>query len=225
MFDNDGFYHLTTKQSALPTKAWKPSEPIKEKKPKKKDKFKKGSWKYFLWKRLRKWVSSRFVEEFHFVKLTNYLTYGSRVGGYKTEEFCTKLKKSKIKKAKQAEESMVLVNSYSREFNQISLKSYLKLMEIDKIAIEYELIGDLDGVERCTVYDTTITIDNINDLMEFIKNHRAGINGVYDIQCYCCAYTTYEFKFKMLVHMRDGSFKTYKSDMNDFMKDFDLYCF
>ena len=232
MINDKGFYRLTPTDdinrllhNMFTREPEKSSNQPKEKtKSKKQDpKFKKGSWKHILWKKLKKWKSSRFVEEFHFVKQTNYLVYQTNGDQYRVEPFSTKIKRSKLDKLKKRD-AWVMISSYDREFMKTSLRSYLRLMQIDRIALEYHLIGILDDEEPCDIYDETQVIDNVNDLVNFIKQHRAGINGVYDIQSYCCGYTYYEFKFRMVVRMRDGSVKTYKSE-NDFMKEYDLLQF
>lgn len=229
MINNNGFYQLTPKvdltKNTLNSQVMSHQSKKSNKKTTEKPKFKKGSWKHVLWKKIQKFKSSRFVEEFHFVKMTNYLVYKNSKNDYKMEEFSTRIKKSKIAKLKQSSDAWVLINSHDLEFVKVSLKSYLKLMKIDKIAIEYKLTGTYDDVDQCDIFETMCMIDNVNDLFRFIKQHRAGINGVYEMQSYCCEYMSFVFSFKMVVQMRDGQVKTYKSDMNDFMKDYGLYLF
>lgn len=228
MLNENGFYRLTPTcdinrlADDMFTRATEPAKNSK-KKSTKAPKFKRSSWKYSLWKKLTKWRSSKFSEDFHFVKQTNYLVYKTKGDQYQLEPFNSKIKKSRLEKLSQRE-SWVFVNSYDKDLMKVPLKSYMKLIQIDKISIEYHLLGTQDDDEIIDIYDNTIVIDNINDLAEFIKAHRAGINGVYDIQSYCCSYMHYDFKFRMVVAMRDGSCKTYKNE-NDFMKEFGLFQF
>lgn len=200
----------------------------KEEKPKvKKPKFKKGSWKDVLFKRVKDWKSSKLVEDFHFVKTDNLLVYKDPGSKPKVVSTKTRFDLDRIRKIhKSSDEAFVLISAFDRMYMKISLKSYLRLMEIDKIAISFRLRACFDGEEEVMdVYQTTQIIDNINALANFIDYHRRGVEGVYEVQAQCCGYTDYFFKFKILVYKRDGSVDTYKSDMNDFMKDYDLYQF
>lgn len=191
-----------------------------------KPKFKKGSWKHYLWKKIKKWKSSKFVEDFHFVKFDNLAVY-TKDGKPKIVMSSSRFDLKKLKDLQKKHGDLyVFVNATERMYMKISLKSYLKLMEIDKIAINFRLEACFDGeVEIDELYESDTIIDNINELANYINYHRKGIEGVYEIQARCCAYTDYHFKCRILVYKRDGSVETYKSDMNDFMKAYDLYQF
>ena len=73
--DSDGFVILerviaTTPSNPVTAKPEKPQDP---KKP-----FKKGSWKNWLLKKLRKFKAPNQVKGFHFTKLTNYVIYQTK---------------------------------------------------------------------------------------------------------------------------------------------------
>lgn len=231
MFDNDGFYHLTKKAQGAPEIKQKAKS--SQKSPKKTNvkppKFKKSSWKHHLWKRIRDWRSSRYVEEFHFVKLENLVIYeeDSSGGDSKLRVYTTRnrLKKKQLSKLKKSDNAYVLVNSYDQMYTKVPLKSYLKLIEIDKIAFDLTLTGVDDDGEEFDVLTQTVVVDNINDLMRYINTQRQGIEGVYEVEAACCGYTTFEFRFKIVVSKLNGEVITYKSDMNDFMSDYGLYKF
>ena len=203
----------------------KPAKKDKPKKSKKKPKFKKGTWKHWLWKKLKSWKSGKSVEDFHFTRLENLIIYND--GKPKVKIFSSQYSLDKIRKYQDTyKDAYLLINSTDQMYTRISLKSYLKLMEVDKIAINFRLRARYDcDVEVADVYELDEVIDSINELCRFINYHRQAINGVYEIQSQCCGYTDYEFKFKILVMKRDGSTETYKSDMNDFMKAYGLYQF
>lgn len=222
MSKKDEFFTLVPRKSEEKSKKDKKSKEKEIKAPE----FKKGSWKHWLWKKLKKWKSSRFVKDFHFVKFDNLAIY-SKDGKPKVIISSTRFDLKKLKELqKKYDDLYVLVNATEHMYMRISLKAYLRLMEIDKIAISFKLRASYDGeVEVMDVYQTDTVIDNINELANFINFHRKGVEGVYEIQAQCCAYTDYDFKFKILVYKRDGSVETYKSDMNDFMKAYDLYQF
>ena len=48
------------------------------------------------------------------------------------------------------------------------------------------------------------------------------VDGIYEMQALCCGYSRCDFRFKIMVYNKDGTVKTYKSDMNDFLEDYDL---
>ena len=222
MLDSNGFYHLTPKVDITKYSSGRVSTGTKEKKSKSKEpKFKKGSWKAVLYKKLKKWKSSKYVEDFHFVKAENLIVYSGNGDSLKAESFHKLMKKSRLKRLRE-KHGYVLLYAYDDTYTKLSIDSYLKLMDVDKIVVEFHLSASFDGQDECDVYENTTVIDNINDLMSFINQHRAGINGVYEIQANCCCFTDYTFKMKIVVRFNDGSVKTYKSDMNDFMKDFGI---
>lgn len=213
--ENDGFFQLIPK-------AKKDKKPKKKKEPK----FKKGGWKYWLNKKLRDWRSSKYVDHFHFEKRENIL-----IACRKDPEvmfFNKRIGKSTLKELKHLvdkDDVFVLIDAYDKTYLQFSIKSYLKLMEIDKMIINFHLEADNDGVEIVDVYENETVIDNINDLANFINFHRQGIEGVYAIQANCTCYTMYNFRFRIVVRKVDGSVETYKGDMNDFMKAYDIWPF
>ena len=220
MLDKNGFYRLSPKVD-ISQLIGKSKEEKKPKPKAKEPRFKKGSWKQVLYKKLKKWKSSRYVEDFHFVKAKNLVIYTGSGDTLKAETFDHVMKKSRLKKLK-SKDGFVMIYAYDDTYTKISIESYLKLLEIDRIIIEFHLSASFDGLDECDVYENTLVIDNINDLLAFINQHRAGINGVYEIQANCCCFTDYTFQMKMVVKKIDGSVQTYKSDMNDFMKEYKL---
>lgn len=222
--DENGFLRLIKKSKISSSQETIPvpekitpveKKPVKESKPKK-VKFKKGSWKYFLLKKLRHWRSSKFVKKFHFQKVWNLfiLPNGKKNGKYL--QFNEKVKNI------QDPNSYLLINSYDGIYTRVSSKAYHQLCRIDKISLSFTLRGEYDDGEIFDVYQDDRIIDNVNDLMSFINQHRQGITGVYDMMSYCGGFVIYDFKFRIVVQMKDGEVKTYKSDMNDFMKEFGL---
>ena len=229
MIDENGFTHLTRKKGfELPgTNTPKTTKSKKEKHSTSKDtkvQFKKGSWKHRFLKRLSTWASSRYSIKFHFVKLDNYVVYND-----KGRTICVpvreRIKKSLIKKLRGDHEAFIMINTYDQIFTKLSVKAYMKLMRIGKIMIGRHLTGSYDGVEQYNIYEDTVVIDNINDLMRYINHHRQLIDGICDVEAYCCGYSTHGYDLKIMVQYTDGEVKTYRSDMNDFMKDHGLYQF
>ena len=62
-YDQDGFIQLIRKQS--------PDVKPKDAKKSTKNPFKKGSWKHSMLKILKKWKSSKYVSDFHFIQQEN----------------------------------------------------------------------------------------------------------------------------------------------------------
>lgn len=215
-------FKLIRKKEASPTVEPEKKKKEKIQKPPKKNPFKKGSWKAYLYKLLKKWRSSKYVEDFHFVKLENIVIYKKD----KPKAILHKkmLSKDEIKRLQDKfPDCYILINSYDNMYSKISLASYLLLMDVDKIAIDFHLQALYDGEDEIyDVYKLNTIYDNINDLMSFINYHRQGIAGVYEVQAQCCCYTDFMFKFKIVVMKRDGTTETYKGDMNEFMTKYKL---
>ena len=219
--DKDGFLVLIPKK----TKNDKSESKPKKEKPEKahKNPFKKGSWKSYMYKRLKKWKPSKLSPDFHFVKSENIIlmTDGETP---KVSLFNHRLTKGKLEKLKQKhQDCAVLINCGVNTYLKISLKSYLKLIEIDKIYISVSITALDDGFnERFDFYNTEQVITNINDLMSFVNYHRQCIEGIYEIQANVCSFTDVNFKFKIVVLKRNGKAEVYKGDMNDFMAAYDI---
>lgn len=185
----------------------------------KEPKFKKGSWKDRLFKKLKKWRSSPFVEKFHFIKAANLLIQPSGDRNSKSGKFVRFTQKVKIGKGSN---EYLLINTYDEIYTRISSKAYRELCKIDRISLSFTLQGEDDDGEVFDVYDKELIIDNINDLMSFINFHRQGITGVYEIMMASSGFFYYNYRFKVVVRKTDGTVDTYKSDINDFMKEYDL---
>lgn len=218
----DEFYHL------IPRKKDEPKPEVKKEREKKvkPPKFKKGGWKHWLYKKLKGWKSCKYVEQFHFTKRSNILI--ACESDPEVMFFNHKVGKGTIKKLQKLagkENVFVLIDAYDQVYVKFPVKSYLKLMEIDKMIISFRLRANNDDIEIVDVYEDEVVITNINDLAAYINHFRQGIEGVYEIQANCCCFTYYEFKVKIVVMKTDGSVETYKGDMNDFMKEYGLHQF
>ena len=77
----------------------------------------------------------------------------------------------------------------------------------------------------CNVYEAQHTFMNINELAWFIIHHRHCIEGVYDVQAECYGFADYSFRFKIMVIHNNHEVETFKGDMNDFMKKYNLKLF
>lgn len=214
-YDQDGFLILIkkTKPEAQPAK------PKKEKKLKK-NPFKKGTWKHALMKTLLKWKSSKNISDFHFTKLDNLLISTDNSKKYKA--FSTRMSKEKLDKfSSKHDKAMILINAGLGVYIKLSLKCYLALMEINRIRISIFLKGQEDGAEEdewFDIYEDNTTIDNINQLMDFINYYRQLVNGVATVQAHCCWYTYVKYNVKTVVLKQDGSAEAYKGDFNEFLE-------
>lgn len=234
MRDQDGFHLLVRKNGTTDHKKSTVTRPIMkttinpEKKTvqtKIKNPFKKGSWKSQFWKNLRKYTIGRWISHFHNVNFQNYTIYRKEEDGdYEVTAHHNGLPKSFVQDLKHYDRAYIMIAVGDQMYSRISAKAYKKLMKVEKIAIHFILEALFDGEdEKVTLVEDYNTIDNINDLLSYLNYRRQGVYGVYELQARCCGYTDYFYNFKVLVSFRDGTCKTYKGDMNEFLKDFDLY--
>lgn len=211
-YDKDGFIKLIRKSAT----GEKPEK--KSKKP-----FKKGSWKAWLFKKLKKWKSSKHVQDFHFVKQENLIIVGkdgklkTTLTGHKPDDkLIEKLEKNK-------KNSFILINCGENIFTKISVKTYLKLMEIDRIAISVTLrCSDDAGEEEFDAYDDEQVFDNINSFLSWVNYYRQLVYGVCEIQSHMCGFMYTRYKAKTLIRKVDGTFETYKGDFNEVLKAYDI---
>lgn len=235
MKDADGFYVLIPHKepgylNKLIASRSKPKEVQKdsnENNKKKKVKFKKGTWKHSMLKLLRKWKPSRFITEFHQTKLENLVIYGD--GKLRADRFTGPFDASALKSIrKKNPTSFVLINTGTDAYIKIPIKSYIRLANVDKIGINFTLSCWYDDgyaeedEDRYDIGHDERVIDSINELLLYVEHIRHMVDGVYEMQALYCGYSRCDFRFKIMVYKKDGTVETYKSDMNDFLEDYDL---
>ena len=235
MKDADGFYVLIPHKepeylNKLIASRSKPKEvqnDSNENNKKKKVKFKKGTWKHSMLKLLRKWKPSRFITEFHQSKLENLVIYGD--GKLRADRFTGPFDASALKSIrKKNPTSFVLINTGTDAYIKIPIKSYIRLMNVDKIGINFTLSCwydegyPEDDEDRYDIVHDERVIDSINELLRYVEHIRHMVDGIYEMQTLYCGYSRCDFRFKIMVYKKDGTVETYKSDMNDFLEDYDL---
>lgn len=235
MKDADGFYVLIPHKepgylNKLIASRSKPKEvqnDSNENNKKKKVKFKKGTWKHSMLKLLRKWKPSRFITEFHQTKLENLVIYGD--GKLRADRFTGPFDASALKSIrKKNPTSFVLINTGTDAYIKIPIKSYIRLANVDKIGINFTLSFWYDDgyaeedEDRYDIGHDERVIDSINELLLYVEHIRHMVDGIYEMQALYCGYSRCDFRFKIMVYNKDGTVKTYKSDMNDFLEDYDL---
>ena len=227
MFDQDGFFHIERIKPVVQNECTKQDNKMKKKKSK--SKFKSGSWKYKLHQKLMSYQIPACVKDFHFHKFQNFVFLKPEDNNVLKQRMCMfnhKLDKSVRNKFDKDESSaVVMLNAGDMTYVQVSMDSYKKLCKISKMIISCTVYAVDDEEEETKVYTKTDTICNLSDLMAYIVQHRACVNGVYEIECNCMGYSYNRFDIKIIVELKDGSLKTYRSDMNDFMSDYGLYLF
>lgn len=209
--DKDGYIVLTRKNKTEKVKKEKKHWPS----------FKKSSWKYWLFQRLKHHhFSSQFKNP------ENLLIHDGEADDEVQDKHIEDDIKRYKKMLKKDPDAYIMVNAGNKVFMKVSLKSYIKLLEIKDMVIDFSLLTSWDGLEDEEVYHQEYLIDSVNELCRFINFHRMGIEGVYDLQSnYCLAFNETTYKMKILVRKIDKTVETYKSDMNDFMKKYGLYLF
>ena len=235
MKDADGFYVLIPHKepgylNKLIASRSKPKEvqnDSNENNKKKKVKFKKGTWKHSMLKLLRKWKPSRFITEFHQSKLENLVIYGD--GKLRADRFTGPFDASALKSIrKKNPTSFVLINTGTDAYIKIPIKSYIRLANVDKIGINFTLSCwydegyPEDDEDRYDIVHDERVIDSINELLRYVEHIRHMVDGIYEMQTLYCGYSRCDFRFKIMVYKKDGTVETYKSDMNDFLEDYDL---
>ena len=218
-YDKDGFIQLIRRSESVA------AEGKSEKKEKKSSKrpFKKGSWKMWLYKKLKKWKSSKHVSDFHFTKQINvFLTerkdkVKAFVSGQKpTDEQLKRLQKHK-------DDSFVLINCGEGIYTRISVRCYLKLLEVDRIAISISMIcSDDAGDEEFSAYDDEQVFDNINSFLSWVNYYRQLVYGVCEVQSHMCGFMYTRYKAKTVIRYTDGSVKAFKGDFNEVLTEFDF---
>jgi len=219
--DSDGFYKLIRKNPDSP-KVEKPKEPKKVKWPK----YEKGSWKATTLKFLRKAFVPKTSVDFHFTKTDNLVVALGSKKKPKVIKFNNRLDLVKLKAmSKEYDEARVLISAGNGEYLSMSVKSYIKLCDIDRMHLTFKLDAYYDDESTCNVYEAQHTFMNINELAWFIIHHRHCIEGVYDVQAECYGFADYSFRFKIMVIHNNHEVETFKGDMNDFMKKYNLKLF
>lgn len=227
MKDKDGF-HILARKETIGLKA-APKDKKKDKKihTGEKNPFKKGTWKHQFWKNLKKYLPTKAVQFFHNINYRNFVVYRDQEDSdYEVIVRNKHLSNGEVALLRKADKADILISVGDQMYARVSPKAYQKLQKVDKIAIHFRLDGWFDGEDEVmTIMEDYSTITDINSLLSYINYHRQGVYGVYETQAKCCGYTDFAFKFKILVTFRGGKCKVYKGDMNDFLKDFDLYQF
>lgn len=234
MRDQDGFHLLIRKNATSDSKKPEATKPklktiVDHDKQtvhtKIKNPFKKGSWKSQLWKNLQRYNLGRWIRSFHNVNFQNFTIYRKQEDSdYEVTAHSRELPKTFIQDLKHCDKAHIMIAIGDCMYARIPVKAYKKLLKVEKVVIQFTMDALADGeTEQVTLLDEYNVIDNINELLSYVNYRRQGVYGVYELQAKCCGFTEYFYNFRILVTFRDGSCKTYKGDMNEFLKDFDLY--
>lgn len=230
--DKDGFLVLARISDADPKADPKPKHKTKKHKDKDKPKkpkitFKKGGWKWSLWRKIRDWRTSKYVHKFHSERCRTYAVYYPKdqqqvpygivaKGGLCDSELSYLLKI--------ANSPIIFVPTGSDTYTGITPKTYKKLQTIEKVAIYFKLMAyDDDPAEPPRDIDEFEDVfDNMNSLLSFIEYHRQMVLGVYELQARWCWGPSHEFEFKVMVYKKNGKIDTY-TNLNDFLMDYHLH--
>ena len=224
MSANDGFFKLIRKVPVQQEdKDKKKKKAKKDKKPKEKPlpKYKKGTWKRELLGRIKRMFVSPSVEDFHFTKSENLLISFAKKDSVVMASR-SRFKKNRIKELlKSSDDTTVLIHATDDIYIRMPAKTYLKLCEVDRIAIDVHFFARMDYDEIIELDQREYNITHIGELADFIVQHRAGINGVYDMEAKCYGFQYPRYKIKTMVLRTDREVETYK-DINDFMEAYGL---
>lgn len=218
MRNDDGFIRLIRKQPEAKSK----SVGVQKDSTKhdNKPKFKKGSWKHWLYKKLKKFYIPKHVEKFHDINLENFVIYSDTKPRLMISS--EKLTKSTIEKLEQKYTNpYILINSGEDMFTKIPLGSYKKLLGIDKILIQFTFTVTDDGEEPYEFDEQVIRIASINQLFYYLNGESFRIGGLYVFQAKLSFYPVYDIDHRVMVHRKNGSVETYK-DLNLFTRAYGL---
>lgn len=218
-YDKDGFIQLIRKSET----SMKEDESPKNAKKSSKRPFKKGSWKMWLFKKLKKWRSPKSVVGFHHIKTPSvYITKrNDKVKCFISEQKPSEEQLKKLQKHKS--DSFVLINCGEGIYTRISMKCYLKLLEVDRIAVAITLVcTDDSGDEEFDAYNDEQVFDSINSFLSWVNYYRQLCYGVCETQSHMCGFMYTRYKAKTVIRYTDGSVKAFKGDFNEVLKEFDF---
>ena len=190
-----------------------------------KKKFRPGGWKHGFLRRLEKHLPGRRVVGFHMAGTRNMVVWpsGGSASKGKVMFFSGPPDEGRMRSlASRHPDCRVFIDAGEDMFMSMPMKSYLKLSRVSGILAEFRLYCRCDDGETFEVHREEQLIDNINELAHYVAHHRAGVEGVYRLQMDCCGFQEYIHRFRILVLDAGGKARAYKSDMNDFLRDYGL---
>lgn len=200
--DKDGFYQLEWKSDTLSIPKHEPDE-----KPKKL----KG-WKKDMLKKLKRAPKPSCIKKFHNTKLTNL----------KVDEGSQITFKQNKNKCKPSPKAYILISLGEGIYHRLSVKTYHKLLKINKVMIEFTFLAKDDYSDKAEVLSKSSTIiQSINDLLRFVLWERMRIDAVYEVQAKASVFTDYDFKYRIAVMKSNGELETYR-DINKFLANYNL---
>lgn len=193
-----------------------------EKSKKTKVKFKKGSMKAWLYKKIQKYAFSKAIEHFHNTRCENITIY-TKSGKSKIIRHNERLDKATITRlTEKYPDATVLIDAGDRFYERIPFATYLKLIKIKRVAVNFELTDLPDGEEEySTIMEYMTMLDSINDVIRFHITERTRCDTIHDIYVKDYWYSLFEMKYRVMVELKNGEIEYYKY-INDFFQAYGL---
>lgn len=183
--------------------------------------FKKGSVRWELFRRIKKTAISTRVEDFVDTRRELRCIYTES-----DQDKIIRLRKSigrkKLDKLSQIKNSIVSIGYGMGRYQDVSVKTYRKLLGIRRVAIQNKFSIQFDGENHWEeLFTLGYLLDSMNDLIRFNNELTIQIDTIIRMHEILYNYDMYRVKFKILVYMENGDCYYYK-DVNEFFKDFGL---
>lgn len=220
--DSNGFYVIKPKTADAP----KQKDKKKEKKEKHKfsgcmkeikvKKFKKGSMKWHLAKKITDIAISPRIHCFHDTKCTNFAMKRSK-GKYEARAYYEMNDGLYDEIANKKHES-VFIDAGRGKYLSVSIGTYLKMLKISRVAVNFKLRVLNDGEdEYLTLTEFDRMINSVNELAHFYITEDARVETICAMYETDFWYDIFEPEYRIMVSKTSGETKYFKH-INDFCK-------
>lgn len=183
--------------------------------------FKKGSVRWELFKKIKKTAISTRVEDFVDTRRELRCIY-TESDDDKIIRLRKPVGRKKLDKLSQMKNSVVSIGYGMGRYQDVSIKTYRKLLGIRRVAIKNKFSVQFDGEDHWEeLFTLEYLLNSMNDLIGFNNELTTQIDTIIRMHEILYNYDMYQMKFKILVYMENGDCYYYK-DVNEFFKDFGL---
>ena len=189
--------------------------------------FKKGSYKYRLFKSLQKHRTPKWVFGFHHEKAENIILGMDKKDKPKVIVTSKPVGKKDLEKdgIQQSNGLSVLINTGYGTYQKIPYSVYRKLKKIEKMSITLRVIAIEDGDDEecgCAVYAHEYYIDSIGEMFRFYLYLRSMVDYIDELSCGLLWYTRVKFKVNTMIQKANGKAEYFKGDFNEFLEKYGI---
>lgn len=183
--------------------------------------FKKGSVRWELFKKIKKTAISTRVEDFVDTRRELRCIY-TESDDDKIIRLRKPVGRKKLDRLSQMKNRIISIGYGMGRYQDVSIKTYRKLLGIRRIAIKNKFSIQFDGEDHWEeLFTLEYLLDSMNELIRFNNELTTQIDTIIRMHEILYNYDMYQMKFKILVYMENGDCYYYK-DVNEFFKDFGL---